>query len=420
MSYSKIISNNLPNAIYKISNKIINKGRGCWLYDIYDNKMLDFTSGIGVTSLGHNNIEVINAVKKQLDNLIHGQMNCMYNEPMLRLTRNLSNTMPKYLNNYFYTNSGSEAVENAIKIAKITSKKEIIISFIGGFHGRTIGASSISTSKILQRTGYSPLLGGIIHTKFPNNKDNLYIEADKDFQNIFENVVDVNNVAAVIIEPIQGEGGYSIANLESMRKIGLFCKNNGIYLILDEIQSGIGRTGKFLCYQNYNIEPDIVCIGKGIATGFPIGLVATSKTIMSKMPTNSIGGTYGGGPIVCAAADKTLEIIKRDNLSLQANSKGNYLLSKLSILKNDYNFIKDVRGMGLMIAMEFDTDLKGIAIKFSKLAEIYGLLVLTAGNNEVIRIIPPLTIDYNEIDIGVKLINEVLLEISKKFINSAL
>lgn len=415
MKYSKIISNNLPNAISKISSRVIKRGEGTWLYDIYNNKILDFTSGIGVTSLGHSNLEIIDSVKKELDNLVHGQMNCMYNEPMLKFTYNLSNNLPNYLQSYFYTNSGSETIDNAIKIAKLTSRKTNIISFYNGFHGRTIGALSLSTSKIIQRTYFNPLLGGIYFSKFPDIKNNKYIEAEDDFFGIFKNTVCVNDVAAVIIEPIQGEGGYSIANIRSLQKISEFCKNNNIYLILDEVQSGVARTGKLFCYEYYNIEPDILCIAKGIGNGFPIGIVATSKNIMKKMPKNSIGGTYGGGPVVTTAANKTLEIIKRDNIISQSFHKGNYIMEKLEQFKNNYEIIHDVRGMGLMIAIEFKPIYKNIATNFQKIAEINNLLILTAGNNEVIRIIPPLTIEYYEIDIGLKIINQILNDLNLKY-----
>ena len=424
MVYSKIINENLPKALYKISNKIINKGRGCWLYDIDGNKILDFTSGIGVTSLGHNNKEVINTVKLQLDNLIHGQMNCMYNEPMLKFTETLSKLMPNNLQSYFYTNSGSEAIENALKIAKITSNKTNIISFYGGFHGRTIGAASISTSKTIQRIGFNPLLSGIIYTKFPNFRNEIYKQADKDFLYLFKNVINTNDVAAIIIEPIQGEGGFNIANYKSLENIALFCKNNGIYLIIDEVQSGVGRTGKMFSYQNYNLEPDIVCIAKGIATGFPIGIVATSKEIMSKVPLNSIGGTYGGGPIVTAAANKTIEIINRDNICEKSYEKGKYLLDKLKILKNKYSIIKDIRGVGLMIAIEFYPEYKDIAKEISYQSEKNNLLLLTAGNNEVIRLLPPLIISYKEIHIALDILqltfDNIIQKIKKKKNNNLL
>jgi len=417
MNYAPIIQKNLVPSIYKISNRIVTRGSGSWLYDIDNTKILDFTSGIGVVSLGHCHPEITSAIKPQLDKLVHGQMNCMYNEPMLQFTEKLNTIFPANLQTYFYTNSGSEAIENAIKISRASSNKPNIIAFKGGFHGRTLGAASLSASKSIQKYRIHPLMGGVIHTDYPDcmqcnrlTADGCCNKAEDSILDIFSTLSHPDDIAAIIIECVQGEGGYRVATPNFMKLIGEICNKHNIHLIVDEVQSGIARTGKMFAYQHFDMKPDIVCWAKGIANGFPLGGVSAKRHIFDNIHTNMLGGTYGGGPIVTTAGRKTLEIIEEQDIITQVNNKHEYLKDNLLQLKGTYSAIIDVRGFGLMMGIEFNKHFRGIAFNISAIAEKNNLFILTAGNNEVIRLLPPLNVSYEEIDIFLDIFEKCLIE----------
>ncbi|MFC1571868.1 aspartate aminotransferase family protein, partial [Candidatus Margulisiibacteriota bacterium] len=371
----------------------VTKGRGCYLFGTDGKKYLDFSSGIAVCATGHAHPKVVAAAQKQLKNLIHICIGVACYESYVVLAEKLSKIVPIKEAQIFLCQSGSEAVEAAIKLAKYATKKPGLIALKGAFHGRTLGALSLTTSKMKYRDGYEPLL------------PNVYI-ADPNLQSL-EEIFKNNEIAALIFEPILGEGGYLPYSPEFILGLRKLTQQYGVLLIADEIQSGMGRTGKWFAAEHFGVAPDIICLSKGIASGFPLGAIAASAELMAKWSPGAHGGTFGGNPVCCAAAIATIEVIQKNKLLPSATRLGKYLMAKLKKLQQKHPAIKEVRGLGLMIGVDLQNSDAVKRIINHCLQE--GLVIIPTGaEGTVIRFIPPLIVKKPEIDRALKIFESAL------------
>ena len=395
----------LAPGVNRITNVIALQGKGSWLTDIQGHSYLDMTSGIGALSTGHCHPTVTDKVKAQLDTLVHAQQNCVETHlPQIELVNKMRTVLPKDMDTFFFTNSGSEAVENAIKIARKATGKTNIITFMGGFHGRTLGCMSLTTSKSSSREGYQPLLPGIFHTDYPY--EGTAERTKKQLDTLLTRATSPNETAAVILEPILGEGGLYQADGEFMRYLRQVCNKHNIAYVSDEVQTGVGRTGKWWGYQHFdNVEPDIITFGKGIASGFTLAGVVSNSKNFANIQCNGLGGTYNGSVIATVAANSTIDILKNNNLVALSNEKGEYLKAAISQLSHPK--ILDVRQYGLMIAIELDLEYEPFKKLLSSAPE-HNLLLLSTGLQATVRLLPPLTISYEEIDFFVENFRELL------------
>ena len=398
----------------------ITRGEGCFIWDENNRKYIDFASGVAVCNTGHNHPEVMEAAKKQIDELIHGGHNVVLYESYVKLAEKLIEAMGGNRMLY-YSNSGAEANEGAIKLAKYVNKRPAIISFMGAFHGRTLGALSVTTSKSKFRENYEGLLPSVYFAEYPNcfrcpfkqEKDKCDMECLKQFDRIFDHQVLPESVAVIIMEPVAGEGGYIVPPKEFVKGLAELCKKNGIFLIFDEIQTGFGRTGKLFAYQHFEVEPDIISCGKAIAGGFPLSATIARKEIMEKWPAGAHGGTFGGNPVSCAAALKVLELLQGGLLD-NCQKMGDYFKNRLLKLKEKYSVIGDVRGLGLMIGAEFiQPETKApnpdIVMKVRKYCLDRGLILLACGSHyETIRFIAPLIVTKDIIDEAISIFEAAL------------
>ncbi len=386
-------------------------------------KVLDFASGVAVNNLGHKNEEVVEAIKQQLDTMIHVGHNVVYYESYVRLAEKLveltgGDTM------VYFSNSGAEANEGAVKLAKYVTKRPAVISFKNSFHGRTMACVSITGSNSAYRKYYEPLLPSVYWADYANcyrcpfgkAKGSCNMECLKQFDNMFAKLIDPECVAAVIVEPVQGEGGYIVPEKKFLQGLRDICDKYGIMLIFDEVQTGIGRTGELYAYQTLGVRPDILTSAKALGGGVPLSAVIAKKEIMEKWPAGAHGGTFGGNPLACAAGLKTLEIIERDNLLGHCRDMGSIFMKKLKLLQDKYpSVIGDVRGLGLMIAMEI-TDENGnpdskMTSYIKEKALEKDLLLLTCGSDHnVVRFIAPLTVKEEEITYACDVIEDILKE----------
>jgi 4-aminobutyrate aminotransferase len=371
----------------------VKKGKGCYLFGTDGKKYLDFSSGIAVCATGHAHPKVVAAASKQLSNLIHICIGVANYDPYITLAEKLSRVVPIKNAQFFLCQSGSEAVESAIKLAKYVTKKPGLIALRGAFHGRTLGALSLTTSIMIYLHGYEPLLPQVYIAK-PELK-------------AVEKLLKTKKIAGLIFEPILGEGGYVMQDKTFVKGLRRLCSKYGALLIVDEIQSGIARTGKWFAIEYFGVRPDIICMAKGIASGFPLGAIAASASIMKKWSPGAHGGTFGGNPVCCAAAIATLEVIKEQKLMQNAKRMGNYLKKSLLKLQAKYPVIKDIRGLGLMIGVDLQD-----ADKVSKIMNFclkHGLvLISTGGGGTVIRMVPALIVKKPEIDQALKIFEKSL------------
>lgn len=371
----------------------IKKGKGCYLYDTAGKKYLDFSAGIAVCATGHAHPKVVAATQKQIANLIHICIGIANYEPYIELAEKMAKIVPIKNAQFFFCQSGSEAVEAALKLAKYATKNPGLVAINGGFHGRTMGALSLTTSKMKYRDGYSPLLPKVYIAK-PDLK-------------MIEKIFKSKTIAAIILEPILGEGGYVPLPAKLIRGIRKLCNKYNVLLIFDEIQSGFGRTGKWFMAQHYHVQPDILCMAKGIASGFPLGAIAASAKLMKKWSPGAHGGTFGGNPVCCAAAIATIDVIKKEKLLKNAAQLGKHLIAKLHTMQKKYPIIKDVRGLGLMIGADFKDS--AIVSQIINYCLKNGLVIIPTGaNGTVIRFIPPLTIKKKELEQGLQIFEDAL------------
>ncbi|MFN8489160.1 MAG: aminotransferase class III-fold pyridoxal phosphate-dependent enzyme [Caldilineaceae bacterium] len=410
----------LSPAWTRYSDIVAERAEGPYIYTSDGRRYLDFTSGIGVTSTGHCHPKVVAAAQAQVGKLIHGQINIVYHQPVLDLVNELLQVVPSHLSTFFFANSGAEAIEASIKLARQATGRPNFIVFQGSFHGRTIGAMSLTTSSTVYRAGYQPLMPGVFVAPFPYAyRYGWSDEATTEFclrelRLLLATQTAPRETAAMLIEPVQGEGGYVVPTPGFLEGVQEICREHGILLVMDEVQSGFGRTGKWFGHQHFNaIEPDIMVMAKGIASGFPLSGIATRPELMKNSPAGSHGGTYAANAVACAAGAATVQVLREENLVNNAAIMGEALLTGLRDLQKRYPMIGDVRGKGLMVASEFakpngEPDTKMAKAVLHECQDL-GLLMLTCGPySNTIRWIPPLMVDEGHLDEGLGIFEQAL------------
>jgi 4-aminobutyrate aminotransferase len=382
------------------------RGEGCTIEDIDGNLFLDFNAGIAVTSTGHCHPDVVQAIQEQAGKLIHYSADFylpIYAETCAELAR-IAPMKEKC--RVFLGNSGTEAVEGAIKLARFATKRQYLVAFLGAFHGRTYGSVSLTASKAKYHAGFGPMLPGIFHAPFGHVEDLKWFD-----EVLFNHLVPASEVAAIVVEPIQGEGGYVVPEDGFMQGLRRICDEHGILLIADEVQAGAGRTGKMWSIENWGVEPDIIATAKGIASGMPLSAFIARESLMNLWGPGAHGTTYGGNPLACAAALQTIRLLE-SGLMENATARGNELLAGLREIQARFpEVISDVRGIGLMIGVEFDTHEHAAAVEWACFQR--GLATLECGHS-VIRMAPPLVLTAEEAATGLMLFGEAVAEIADK------
>lgn len=400
---------------------VADRAQGAYIWDTDGNRYLDFTCGIGVTNTGHCHPKVVEAAREQTALLIHGQANLIMHQPMLRLAEALRQVVPPPLDTFFFSNSGAEAVEASFKLARHATGRTNIIAFERSFHGRTVGTMSLTSSNTVYRRGYQPLMAGVFFAPYAYCYRCPKSEAAPDrygyhqccdwpldhVRFMLRSQTAPHETAAIIVEPVLGEGGYVVPPASFLRGLREICDEHGILLIIDEVQSGFGRTGEFFALEHFGIVPDILVMAKGMASGFPLSGIAASREVMDRWQVGTHGGTYGGNAVACAAAEATVRVLQHEGLVENSRSKGEDLMARLRALQDRYPAFGDVRGLGLMLASEFvrpgTREPDGAAAKaVQKACFERQLLLLTCGTDgNIIRWIPPLTIDEGELETAV-------------------
>ncbi len=385
------------------------RGEGAYLYGRDGRRYLDFTSGIGVTNTGHCHPRVVAAIQRQAAELLHAHVTIAYNEPMLALTRELQRVVPPSLDSFFFANSGSEAIEAGLKLARHATGRTNVIAFDGGYHGRTVGAMALTTAKSVYRVRYQPLMPGVAIAPFPYayrykmDEETVSAWCLAELRHLLETQSAPEETAALLIEPVLGEGGYVVPPLSFVRGLRQICDQHGILLMFDEVQSGACRTGRFFALEHFGVVPDVLLMAKGLASGMPLSGLAASRALMARWTPGSHGGTYGGNPVVAAAAAETIRVMLDEDLAGNAAWTGRYLIGRLRELQSRHAGIGEVRGLGLMVACEF-ADAHGepdreTARRVRAACAEAGLLLLTCGTRDhVIRWIPPLIVTTGQID----------------------
>jgi 4-aminobutyrate aminotransferase len=401
---------------------IAERGEGCYIYGRDGETYLDFTCGIGVTNTGHCHPWVVEAVRAQAERLLHGQANIVLHPPLLELIAELHKIVPEGLDGFFFKNSGSETVEAAVKLARMATGRPNVIVFQGSFHGRTVGAMSMTTSKTVYRARYQPLMSGVFVAPFP------YV-----YRYGWEPAYTVNwcldelrymllsqtapeETAAILVEPVLGEGGYVVPPPGFLQGLREICDEHGIMLIADEVQSGFGRTGRWFAHEHFGVTPDIMIVAKGIASGLPLAGVIAPMELMERWLPGTEGGTYGGNALACAAAVATIQVMREEGLVANAQTRGEQLMSGLRHLQENYPQIGDVRGLGLMVGVEFTgpdaKPDKETAKALQKACLEERLLLLTCGTwDNTIRFIPPLVATTEQINDGLARFERALAQV---------
>ena len=401
---------------------VMSHGKGAEIWDVDGNRFLDFAAGIAVCSTGHSHPAVVQAIKEAADKFLHISSD-YWHEGQVRLAERMNELSP--LNEptmSFFAQSGTETVEAALKLARYTTGRGRFIGFLGGFHGRTMGSLSFTSSKYTQQKGFFPSMPGVTHVPYPNNYRPLFAEADqgKAVLRYIEDVLFVHNVpanevAAILIEPIQGEGGYLVPPDGFLSGLRELCNRHGILLIFDEVQSGIGRTGKMFAAEHWGVAPDIMTLAKGLASGLPIGMVLAKRSIMQHWTRGAHGNTFGGNPICCAAALATVDLVAKEYAANAANV-GDYFMQQLHAFADKFPVVGQVRGKGLMIGMELVTDraskkpAKKLCDELITRAYHNGLILLSCGQSTV-RFMPPLVIDQADVDEALQILEQSLNEV---------
>jgi 4-aminobutyrate aminotransferase len=402
------------------------RGEGSWLIARDGTRYLDYTSGIGVTNTGHAHPRVVEAIREQAGKLLHGQQNIVYHEPGLRLHDRLAGMLPGGPWGAFLANSGAEAVEAAVKLARVSTGRIPVIAFRYGFHGRTALAMALTSAKHTIRSANEPLAGSVYHADFPycyrapggaHDPADCSCDWEASLELMFHQLVDPDKVAGIFIEPVIGEGGYIVPPPTFLPRLREITSKHGILLVVDEVQTGFGRTGQMFALQHTPVEPDIMIVAKGIASGMPLSGIVARRELMDAWPPGTHGGTYGGNAVACAAALATIDVIEEEGLIDNARERGAQLLDGLRELQARHAVIGDARGLGLMVAMELVKPGQGdgrepnpAAVKQVLTAALERqLMLLSAGPyGSVVRIIPPLTTTAEEVEMALGILDEAL------------
>lgn len=419
----------VPPVWGRITNLHVDRGEGSWLIATDGHRYLDYSAGIGVVNTGHAHPRVVAAIAAQAAKLIHGQQNIVYHEPGLRLYHRLSHLLPEGSAGRwgaFLSNSGAEAVEAAVKLARVATGRPAIVAFRYGFHGRTAQAMALTSAKDVYRVAFEPLPGSVYHAAYPycyrapggaHSLNACTCDWEDQLELLFHQLVDPDRVAGIIIEPVIGEGGYIVPPPGFLPRLREIASRRGILLIADEVQTGFGRTGELFAVHHWGVEPDILVMAKGIASGLPLSGILARREILDRLGPGSHGGTYGGNVVACAAAMATLDVIEEEGLVVNARVRGDQFLAGLRLLAARHPSIGDVRGLGLMLALEFVKPGEGdgrvpnpeLTKRVQAEALDRYLIVLTAGTYvNVVRIIPPLVTTADEVDLALGILGESL------------
>ena len=417
----------VPAVWSRITNLTVDRGEGSWLVTTDGARYLDYTSGIGVTNTGHAHPRVVAAIQAQAAKLLHGQQNIVYHEPGLRLYERLAGLLPGGPWQAFLANSGAEAVEAAVKVARAATGRPAIVAFRYAFHGRTGQAMALTAAKDVYRGAFEPLPGSVYHADYPycyraaggaHDPSACTCDWEERLDLLFHQLVYPDKVAALIVEPVIGEGGYIVPPPGFLPRLREITRQHEILLVADEIQTGFGRTGELFAVRHWDVEPDIVVMAKGIASGLPLSGILARPELLAALKPGSHGGTYGGNAVACAASLATLDVIEEEGLLANARERGAQFLAGLRRLAASHQSIGDVRGLGLMLAIELVKPGEGdgrvpdpdLTKRIQAAAFERRLLVLTAGTYvNVIRIIPPLVTTPEEVDLALAILEESLV-----------
>lgn len=391
------------------------RGEGCHVYDDDGRAYLDLTAGIGVTSTGHCHPKVVEAARRQVGELIHGQYTTVRHPRLEELTERLGAVLPEGIDALFYASAGTESVEAAVRLARHATGRTNLIAMHGGFHGRTVGSLALTSSKTGLRAGLQPLMGGVFTTPFPYpfrygwDADETTRFCLAELDHVLATLTAPDETAAIVVEPVLGEGGYVPATLGFMRGLRERCDAHGMLLVLDEVQTGVGRTGRFWGHEHFDVRPDVVITAKGLASGFPLSAMAASTELMGRARPGSQGGTYGGNAVSCAAAIATLDVVEEEGLVANAAELGAHLVDTLDDAIGDEPAVGEIRGLGLMVGIELvDGDGRpdgDLAQRVLTETEAGGALVLLCGpHGNVVRLIPPLVISRAQVDDAVEIL----------------
>ena len=414
----------LSPALAKGTDLVIESAKGCYVTDVTGRRYLDFVQGIAVNALGHCHPKIVGAITDQVQKVIDASFNLVNFEPTLKLAKKIAEITPGDLTSVFFSNGGAEATDGALKLARVYTKRPSIIAFKGSFHGRTMGATSVTGSNSKYRKYVEPLMGSVYFTPSPS-KDLCpagYDEKQRsdyclhELQSLFDYLVAPETVAAVIMEPVQGEGGYVVPPKEFVESVRTICDRHGILLIFDEIQAGYGRTGKMFAGQNFGVVPDIMTCGKAIAGGLPMSAVISTPKIMEEWHAGMHGTTFGGNPVCAAAGCAVLETFEEEKVLENCNEMGAYLKKNLLELQKKYPVIGDVRGLGLMLAIDLrHPNGSPAGDKLIKLKDICfenGMLTLSCGvHNNCMRFATPLNVRQSELDEGLGIVETALKQL---------
>jgi 4-aminobutyrate aminotransferase len=423
MSANSLYTENFPHMSPvwgRIFNFVADHAEGSYIYTIDGRKLLDFTCGIGVTNTGHCHPKVVEAIREQAGNFLHAQANIVIHKPMLQLIEELRKIVPPSIDGFFFSNSGAEALEGAVKLARAATGKQNIIVFSGSFHGRTAGTMALTTSKTIYRAGFGPLPAGVFVSPFPyafrlgmtDEQASQY--ALEQLEYLLASQTAPKETAAILIETVMGEGGYIVPPKSFLKGLREICDRDGILLIFDEVQSGFGRTGKWFALEHFDVIPDIITAAKGIASGLPLSGVFSRLDLMKKWDVGSHGGTYGGNAVACAAAVATICAMREEKMLENSAERGVQLMTGLRKFQEEYPQIGDVRGLGLMIGTEFMIDgrpekAKPMVKELIHTAEEHDLLLLSCGTyDNTIRWIPPLNVTEEQIRTGLNVFEGAL------------
>jgi 4-aminobutyrate aminotransferase/(S)-3-amino-2-methylpropionate transaminase len=401
----------------------IERGENAEIWDVEGRRFIDFAGGIAVLNTGHRHPKIVQAVKDQLDHYTHTCFQVLAYEPYVELAERINAKAPgDFAKKTLFLTTGAEAVENAIKIARAHTGRSGVIAFGGGYHGRTLLTLGLTGKVVPYKTGFGPFPAEVFHARFPNALHGVSVDdAIESIEHIFKNDIEASRVAAMIVEPVQGEGGFNVAPPEFLQRVRALCDQHGIVMIADEVQTGAGRTGTWFAVEQSGVAPDLITMAKSMAGGFPISAVVGRAEIMDAPAPGGLGGTYAGSPLACAAALAVLEVFEEENLLQRSRDVGQRITTRLQALAKDQSCIAEVRGLGAMVAMELckngdphqpDADLtKALAVE----AMNRGLVILTCGTyGNVVRILVPLTASDALIDEGLNMIADALNHLQRK------
>lgn len=415
----------LSPVMTRVTNLVVKKAHGARFWTVEDEEYIDFVSGVAVNALGHTHPEVVQAIQDQASSLIHLGLNYGYYESVINLAEKLAEITPGELDTVFFSNSGAEAIDGAIKLARAATGRPALIAFEGSFHGRTIGATTLTASSAKYKKHYEPLMGGVYHIPYPYalhlGKDMSEQEAaayslDR-LQKLFELQVDPAQVAAIIIEPFMGEGGYVPAPAVFLQELRRITEKHGILLVFDEVQTGFGRTGKMFAAEHAEVTPDILVLAKALSSGMPLGAIVAKRELHEKWPVAGHGSTFGGNPVSCAAALASITVIEREQLVERSAVLGSQIVERLKQQIGHLTTVAQIRGTGMMIGIEFRDDNghpgTGLVAAIREEALKNKLLVTSCGvYGQTIRLMLPLTITEEDLDTGLTILEEAIVKVA--------